>query len=122
MIRVDDFAIAVADVSGRWYYMGGIEKPYQMELFNKSMESVFPAVAIMGRMVVIMPHKVGDAFSKILVISLVSRSRGDLGGVAGADLQHPTWLRTNSGSSLKGVGKSEFGGGLAIAEGGSRLA
>ncbi len=23
MIRVDDFAIAVADVSGRWYYMGG---------------------------------------------------------------------------------------------------
>ena len=26
------------------------------------------------------------------------------------------------GSSLKGVGKSEFGGGLAIAEGGSRLA
>src|SRR5208282_1532923 len=26
------------------------------------------------------------------------------------------------GSSLKGVGKSEFGGGLAIAQGGSRLA
>src|SRR5208282_677839 len=27
-----------------------------------------------------------------------------------------------TGSSLKGVGKSEFGGGLAIAQGGSRLA
>src|SRR5208337_3135263 len=30
--------------------------------------------------------------------------------------------RLTHGSSLKGVGKSEFGGGLAIAQGGSRLA
>ena len=28
----------------------------------------------------------------------------------------------NKGSSLKGVGKSEFGGGSAVAQGGSRLA
>jgi len=31
-------------------------------------------------------------------------------------------LERDFGSSLKGVGKSEFGGGLAIAQGGSRLA
>jgi hypothetical protein len=87
MIRVDDFAIAVGDVSGRWYYMGGIEKPYQLELFHTSMKSVFPAVAIMGRMVM-MPHKVGDAFEKSRLFPWFAKPR-DLEGVVLADFQHP---------------------------------
>jgi hypothetical protein len=87
MIRVDDFSIAVADVSGRWYYMGGVRERYQLELFHTSMKSVFPAVAIMGRMVM-MPRKVGDAFEKSRLFPWFAKPR-DLEGVVLADFQHP---------------------------------
>jgi len=89
MIRVDDFAISVADGSGRWYYLGGVyrNERYQLELFHTSMKSVFPAVAIMGRMVM-MPHNVGDAFEKSRLFAWFVKPQ-DLGGVVLADFEHP---------------------------------
>ena len=88
IVKVDDFAIVVADGKGRWYYMGGSYKdePYLLELFNKSMPSVFPAVAIMDRMVM-MPRNVGEAFEKSRAFSWFVKPR-DLEGMVLADFQH----------------------------------
>jgi hypothetical protein len=89
MVRVDDFAIVVADGRGRWYYMGGCynDEPYLLELFEDSMTSVFPAVAVMNRMVM-MPHDVGDAFEKSRIFPWFVKPR-DLGGVVLTDFRHP---------------------------------
>jgi hypothetical protein len=92
MIKVDDFAILVADGRGRWYYMGGSYKdePFLLELFQHSMSSVFPAVAIMNRMV-ILPHNVGSAFEKSRVFPWFVKPR-DLEGAVLTDFQHPDSL------------------------------
>jgi hypothetical protein len=88
MIRVDDFAILVADGRGRWYYMGGTyqDEPYLIELFQQSMTSVFPAVAVMNRMV-IMPHDIGSAFEKSRVFPWFVKPR-DLEGAILTNFRH----------------------------------
>jgi len=88
MIKVDDFAILVADGRGRWYYMGGAyqDEPYLLELFQQSMTSVFPAVAIMNRMV-ILPHDIGTAFEKSRVFPWFVKPR-DLEGAVLTDFRH----------------------------------
>src|SRR5579864_3283393 len=88
MIKVDDFAILVADGRGRWYYMGGSyqDEPYLLELFQQSMTSVFPAVAIMNRMV-ILPRDVGSAFEKSRVFPWFVKPR-DLEGAVLTDFRH----------------------------------
>jgi len=88
MIRVDDFAIVVTDGKGSWYYMGGYysNEPYLLELFEDSIGAIFPAVAVMDRMV-LMPYDVGDAFAKSRVFPWFVKPR-DLGGVVLADFRH----------------------------------
>jgi hypothetical protein len=88
MISVDDFAIVVTDGQGRWYYMGDYyyNEPYLLELLQSAMTSLFPAVAIMNRMV-LLPHDVGEAFEKSRVFPWFVRPR-DLAGVALADFRH----------------------------------
>jgi hypothetical protein len=92
MIRVDDFAIVVSDGRGRWYYMGGSyhNEPRLLELLQSSMSSVFPAVAIMNRMMM-MPYGVGDAFGKSRMFPWFVKPR-DLEGVVLTDFQHPDSL------------------------------
>jgi hypothetical protein len=88
MISVDDFVIVVTDGKGRWYYMGGYyrNEPYLLELLQDAMTSIFPAVAIMNRMV-LLPYGVGDAFEKTRVFPWFVKPR-DLGGVVLADFRH----------------------------------
>jgi hypothetical protein len=88
MIKVDDFAILVADGKGRWYYMGGAyqDEPFLLELFQQSMTSLFPAVAIMNRMVML-PHNVGSAFERSRVFPWFVKPR-DLDGAVLTDFRH----------------------------------
>jgi hypothetical protein len=88
MIRVDDFAILVTDGRGRWYYMGGTyqNEPYLIELFQRSMASVFPAVAVMNRMV-ILPHDIASAFEKSRVFPWFVKPR-DVEGAVLIDFRH----------------------------------
>ncbi|MBV8818768.1 MAG: hypothetical protein JO022_10465, partial [Acidobacteriaceae bacterium] len=88
MLRVDDFAIVVSDGRGRWYYMGGRyeNEPLLLELLQSAMPSVFPAVAIMNRMMM-MPYAVGDAFEKTRVFPWFVKPR-DLEGLVLTDFQH----------------------------------
>ena len=88
MIKVDDFAIVVSDGRGGWYYLGGAynSEPYLLELFQQSMPSLFPSVAILNRMV-IMPETVGEAFEKSRVFPWFVKPR-DLEGVVLVDFQN----------------------------------
>ena len=84
--RVHDFDIVITDDSGKWGYAGGKalqhqDERYQLELFRASMGKVFPAVAIMDRMVM-MPREVDDAFEKSRSVVWF------LGGVVLADFQN----------------------------------
>jgi hypothetical protein len=88
MVRIDDFAVVVADGRGRWYYMGARreKEPYLLELFQSSMSSVFPAVAVMDRML-ILPHTIGDAFERSRAFPWFVKPR-DLAGAILADFRN----------------------------------
>lgn len=88
MMRVDDFAVVVTDGRGRWHYMGGVynEEPHLLELFAESMPSLFPAVAIMDRMVML-PHTVGDAFRRSRALPWFIKP-SHLGGVVLTNFGH----------------------------------
>jgi hypothetical protein len=109
MVRMHDFEIVIANRKGNWYYMGlyqqrraALHSPYYMEhfrrttgknpemptlleLFEESMPSVFPAVAIMDRMIM-MPHGVGDAIERSRVFPWFVKPV-DVGGVVLTDFR-----------------------------------
>jgi hypothetical protein len=83
MIKVDNFDVVVGDDRGNWCYMGGghwlgHEEGYSyssylgsargwaasyLKLFQNSLNSIFPAIAVMDRMVMV-PHGIHEAFEK----------------------------------------------------------
>jgi hypothetical protein len=77
MVKVDDFNVVIGDERGNWCYMGGgywegrggyseNAKGWAgsyLKLFQNSLNCVFPAIAVMDRMVMV-PHGVHEAFEK----------------------------------------------------------
>jgi hypothetical protein len=98
MVRVDDFSIVVADGQGNSWYMGGEGYGYGyqeglkfLNIFHDSLPSAFPAVAIMGRMVMV-PQGIHEAFEKSLEFSWFLKPL-DLGGVLLVDFRDPESVR-----------------------------
>jgi hypothetical protein len=59
MVKVNDFCISVEDPEGSPWYMG-YEGPVAVTLRKELLDSVLPAVAVMGRMVML-PQRIQDA-------------------------------------------------------------
>jgi hypothetical protein len=91
LIPADDLAILVEDGAGKSWYMGAYRPSndrHFLRLFNSGMHKVFPAIAIMGRMVM-MPREVGDAFDTSREFRWFVKPR-DLEGVVLVDFQDPS--------------------------------
>ena len=95
MIKVDDFTIVVEDGQGNWWYWGSEGYGYGghlngakfLKILRDSMSSVFPAVAIMDRMVMV-PQGIHEAFDKSREFSWFLKPL-ELGGVLLVDFQNP---------------------------------
>jgi hypothetical protein len=93
MIKVEDFRIVVSDDRGNWCYMGGYygevgsKAARDLKIFHDSMTSVFPAVAIMGRLVMV-PTNIHEAFEESRDFPWFLTPL-DLRGVALVDFQYP---------------------------------
>jgi hypothetical protein len=109
MIKVDDFTILVSDGRGNWWYMGGGEAyrdgyggygySYMkgvkfLKIFQDSLSSAFPAVAIMDRMVMV-PQGIHDAFDKSREFSWFFKPLVS-GGVLLVDFRDPESVREGS--------------------------
>lgn len=90
MIKVGDFQIGVEDPSGDYWYMGYGGKFY-LKLSRQLMTSVFPAVAVMDRMVML-PQGIHKAFDSPSGFSFFPRPL-DLQGVLLVDFDDQRAIR-----------------------------
>jgi hypothetical protein len=68
MVKVDDFKVYVEDRYGHWWYMGHLGgyvgyEDHVLRIARDSIASLFPAVALMDRMV-LLPQGIYEAFDK----------------------------------------------------------
>ena len=92
MVKVGDFKIIVADSEGNWVYVYLEEKSEQyLRLAQSSLTSVFPAVAIMDRMVLV-PQGIHSAFDYSSEFSFLTKPL-DQQGVLLVDFQDSKAIR-----------------------------
>lgn len=93
MIKSGDFTVQMEDHHGNWVYMGNHSRgEYFLRLFRPSLTAIFPAVAIMGRMVMV-PHAIRAAFDSPSDFSYLFKPL-DLQGVLLVDFQDARGVRT----------------------------
>jgi hypothetical protein len=97
MIRVEDFRIVIGDPPGRWCYMG-YEGGYAgdpkgdnfLQISSESFGSIFPAIAVMDRMVMV-PHAIHDAFDRSAKLPWLLRPL-DLNGLSLVNFRQPEFV------------------------------
>jgi hypothetical protein len=73
MVKVDDFKINVEDDEGNWTYVyTDYEAKYYLSLVRSSLSSIFPAIAIMDRMV-LAPQGIHSAFAPSREFSFLAK-------------------------------------------------
>src|SRR5262249_48064357 len=93
LLKVDDFKIYIEDAQGNWWYMGHLGGRYTgyagnvLRIPRRSIPAIFPAVAIMGRMV-LLPQGIYEAFDKSREFSYFPKPL-DLQGVLLVDFRDP---------------------------------